>query len=129
MEQLDAPDADSPNAPWHGQDNVLPVDIPIGPSFNCDAGIAANIALVVAGSYMKWVNAAFTQGSLLLSLRYLVATVIVLSGVMMGAKAYVDANIKSVDVSFQSSHLHPTPRRHKILLLFTCGGDVFWGTQ
>jgi len=93
------------------------------------AGIAANIALVVAGSYMKWVNAAFTQGSLLLSLRYLVATVIVLSGVMMGAKAYVDANIKSVDVRFQSSHLHPTPRRHKILLLVTCGGDVFWALR
>jgi ATP:ADP antiporter, AAA family len=62
------------------------------------AGIAANIALVVAGNYMKWVNAALTSGSLLLSLRYLVATVLVLSGVMMGAKLYIDGNIKSVDV-------------------------------
>lgn len=62
------------------------------------AGIAANIALVVAGSYMKWVNATLTGGSLLLSLRYLVATVLVLSGVMMSAKLYVDGNIKSVDV-------------------------------
>ena len=47
---------------------------------------------------MKWVNAALTSGSLLLSLRYLVATVLVLSGVMMGAKLYIDGNIKSVDV-------------------------------
>lgn len=58
---------------------------------------------MVAGSYMKWVNATFTQGSLLLSLRYLVATVIVLSGVMMAAKAFVDGNIKSVDVSRSAS--------------------------
>jgi hypothetical protein len=47
---------------------------------------------------MKWVNAALTSGSLLLSLRYLVATVLVLSGVMMGAKLYIDGNIESVDV-------------------------------
>ena len=48
---------------------------------------------------MKWVNAALTRGSLLLSLRYLVATVIVLSGVMMTAKAYIDRNIATADVS------------------------------
>lgn len=65
---------------------------------SASAGIAANIALVVAGNYMKWVNTALTSGSLLLSLRYLVATVLVLSGVMMGAKLYIDGNIKSVDV-------------------------------
>lgn len=62
------------------------------------AGIAANIALVVAGSYMKWVNRTLTGGSLLLSLRYLVATVLVLSGVMMSAKLYIDRNLQSVDV-------------------------------
>ena len=60
---------------------------------------------MVAGSYMKWVNAALTSGSLLLSLRYLVATVLVLSGVMMGAKLYIDNNIESVDVRTLQSHL------------------------
>lgn len=61
-------------------------------------GIAANLALVVAGNYMKWVNKALTQGSLLLSLRYLVATVLVMSGVMMLAKAFIDTNITSIEV-------------------------------
>lgn len=65
----------------------------------CLQGIAANLALVVAGNYMKWVNAAFTQGSVLLSLRYLVSTVVVMSGVMMASKLYMDANIKSIEVS------------------------------
>ena len=35
-------------------------------------GIAANIALVVAGNYMKWVNRSLTGGSLAVSLQVLV---------------------------------------------------------
>lgn len=61
-------------------------------------GIAANLALVVAGNYMKWVNAAFTQGSVLLSLRYLVSTVVVMSGVMLASKLYMDKTIKSNEI-------------------------------
>ena len=34
-------------------------------------GIAANIALVVAGNYMKWVNRSLTGGSLAVSLQVL----------------------------------------------------------
>eukprot|EP00891_Asterochloris_glomerata_P004312 jgi/Astpho2/4312/gw1.00065.20.1_t len=51
-------------------------------------GIAANIALVVAGNYMKWVNKAFTRGNTLLSLRTLVGTVTMLTVLMMAAKAF-----------------------------------------
>ena len=72
-------------------------------------GIAANLALVVAGNYMKWVNKALTQGSLLLSLRYLVATVLVMSGVMMLAKAFIDTNITSIEVRVLARSR--TPRR------------------
>lgn len=71
---------------------------PTASVFACAQGIAANLALVVAGNYMKWVNATFTQGSVLLSLRYLVSTVVVMSGVMMASKLYMDANIKSIEV-------------------------------
>ncbi len=59
---------------------------------------------------MKWVNKALTQGSLLLSLRYLVATVLVMSGVMMLAKGFIDTNITSIEVrvlacpGFRSRH-------------------------
>ncbi|KAK9820325.1 hypothetical protein WJX72_008977 [[Myrmecia] bisecta] len=56
-------------------------------------GISANVALVVAGNYMKYVNRVLTQGSLLLSLRWLVGTVVVLTGVMMAAKAFTDRYI------------------------------------
>ena len=91
------------------------------------AGIAANIALVVAGNYMKWVNAALTSGSLLLSLRYLVATVLVLSGVMMGAKLYIDGNIKSVDVRPRRPAWRPpglllSPPRSASRLKMYCSG-------
>ena len=61
-------------------------------------GIAANIALVVAGNYMKWVNKAFTRGNTLLSLRTLVGTVTVLTVLMMAAKAFVDRNVKRPEV-------------------------------
>ena len=61
-------------------------------------GIAANIALVVAGNYMKWVNKAFTRGNTLLSLRTLVGTVTLLTVLMMAAKAFVDRNVKRPEV-------------------------------
>lgn len=54
-------------------------------------GISANFALVVAGNYMKYVNTRLTQGSMLVSLRLLVGTVVVMTAVMMAAKAWVDA--------------------------------------
>ena len=57
-------------------------------------GISANFALVVAGNYMKFVNTNLTQGSMLVSLRLLVGTVVVMTAVMMGAKAWVDGSIK-----------------------------------
>lgn len=60
-------------------------------------GIAANIALVVAGNYMKWVNGPLAGGSMILSLRYLVGTVVALSVVMFGAKAYVDARVVTAE--------------------------------
>ncbi len=53
-------------------------------------GVAANIALVVAGSYMKFVNSHVTGGSALISLRVLVGTVVAVSAVMMGTKAVID---------------------------------------
>lgn len=57
-------------------------------------GISANFALVVAGNYMKYVNTNLTQGSMLVSLRLLVGTVVVMTAVMMSAKAWVDRSIK-----------------------------------
>lgn len=57
-------------------------------------GISANFALVVAGNYMKFVNTNWTQGSMLLSLRFLVGTVVAMTAVMLGAKAWVDSSIK-----------------------------------
>lgn len=57
-------------------------------------GISANFALVVAGNYMKYVNTNLTQGSMLVSLRLLVGTVVVMTAVMMVAKAWVDSSIK-----------------------------------
>ncbi|KAL3133509.1 hypothetical protein ABBQ38_007368 [Trebouxia sp. C0009 RCD-2024] len=57
-------------------------------------GISANFALVVAGNYMKFVNTNLTQGSMLVSLRLLVGTVVAMTAVMMGAKAWVDNSIK-----------------------------------
>lgn len=61
-------------------------------------GIAANIALVVGGNYMKWVNRSLGGGSGQASLHLLVTTVVVMSGVMMAAKLYIDRNIHRDEV-------------------------------
>ena len=72
-------------------------------------GIAANIALVVSGNYMKWVNSSLAGGSLQLSLQYLVGTVVVMSAVMMAAKLYIDRNISRDEVMRLPPHPVPTP--------------------
>lgn len=55
----------------------------------------------------------FLQGSMILSLRYLVSTIVVLTGFMMLAKAYVDKNI-CVPVERQGSkNLKPKKKRKK----------------
>jgi AAA family ATP:ADP antiporter len=55
--------------------------------------IGANIALVIAGTYIRWVNAVLPAGSQLLGLRVLVGTVLAMSVAMFGAKAYIDAKV------------------------------------
>ena len=61
-------------------------------------GIAANMALVVSGNYMKWVNRSLAGGSLQLSLQLLVSTVVAMIAVMMAAKLYIDRNIHRDEV-------------------------------
>lgn len=68
-------------------------------------GISANFALVVAGNYMKFVNTSYTQGSMLLSLRYLVGTIAVMTAVMLTAKGWVDRGLKGPE--------EPKPPRKK----------------
>ena len=58
-------------------------------------GISANIALVIAGNFIKYVNKTFTGGSLQLSFNYLIGTVVVMSAAMLGAKLFMDKNVKS----------------------------------
>ncbi|CAD7698815.1 unnamed protein product [Ostreobium quekettii] len=58
-------------------------------------GVSANIALVIAGNFIKFVNKSFAGGSMQLSFHYLIGTVIVMTAAMMGAKLYIDKNIKS----------------------------------
>lgn len=53
-------------------------------------GVAANLALVVAGHFTKTVNG-MAGGCMLTALRTMVATVVALTGVMWGAKALMDA--------------------------------------
>lgn len=56
-------------------------------------GIAANVALVLAGSWVKWVNSNLVPlagGSTQAMLNYLMGGVVVLTGVMMGAKFSLD---------------------------------------
>lgn len=53
-------------------------------------GVAANLALVVAGHFTKVVNS-MAAGSMLTALRTMVATVVALTGVMWAAKALMDA--------------------------------------
>jgi AAA family ATP:ADP antiporter len=55
--------------------------------------IGANIALVIAGTYIRWVNSVLPPGSQLLGLRVLVGTVLVMSVAMFGAKGYIDAKV------------------------------------
>ncbi|KAL6769658.1 hypothetical protein ACKKBG_A31875 [Auxenochlorella protothecoides x Auxenochlorella symbiontica] len=56
-------------------------------------GIAANVALVIAGSYLKWVNASVAHGNTQLMLNVLVGTVIAMSGVMAVAKFVIDTYV------------------------------------
>lgn len=103
-------------------------------------GIAANIALVVAGNYMKWVNKAFTRGNTLLSLRTLVGTVTMLTVLMMAAKAFVDRNVKRPEVvsllCTASARLQPvhaasskyTPLLYSPLRRPLCIGGQAWQT-
>lgn len=58
-------------------------------------GISANIALVIAGNFIKYVNKTFTGGSLQLSFNYLIGSVVVMSAAMLGAKLFMDKNVKS----------------------------------
>lgn len=82
-------------------------------------GIAANIALVVSGNYMKWVNRSLAGGSLQLSLQYLVTTVVVMSGVMMAAKLYIDRNIHREEVR-RPALAPPSGAGHTLVLPCTC---------
>lgn len=56
-------------------------------------GIAANIALVVAGNYVKWISRTVTQGAMGASLQLLVASVVGMTALMMATKAFVDRAI------------------------------------
>eukprot|EP00884_Botryococcus_braunii_P005587 jgi/Botrbrau1/15029/Bobra.320_2s0006.3 len=56
-------------------------------------GIAANIALVVAGNYVKWISKTVTQGVMGSSLQILVASVVGMTALMMATKAFVDRTI------------------------------------
>ena len=53
-------------------------------------GIAANVALVLAGSWVKWVNGTLTGGNTQAMLNYLVGGIVLLTGVMMCAKWALD---------------------------------------
>ena len=53
-------------------------------------GIAANVALVLAGSWVKWVNGTLAGGNTQAMLNYLVGGIVLLTGVMMGAKWALD---------------------------------------
>lgn len=56
-------------------------------------GISANIALVIAGAYIKMVTGSWSQGDTLTSLRLLVGTVVVMSGVMFLSKRRIDVRV------------------------------------
>ncbi|PRW58365.1 ADP,ATP carrier 1 isoform A [Chlorella sorokiniana] len=56
-------------------------------------GIAANVALVLSGSWVKWVNATLVPaagGSTQAMLNYLIGTIVLATGVMMAAKFALD---------------------------------------
>jgi len=61
-------------------------------------GISANVALVMAGNFIKYVNSAFTGGSLQLSFNYLIGAVVAMTSVMLCAKLFIDKNVKSQHV-------------------------------
>jgi AAA family ATP:ADP antiporter len=56
-------------------------------------GIAANIALVVAGAFIKFANSTLAAGSQLLSLRLLIGTIMATTVLMFAAKSFVDRRI------------------------------------
>jgi AAA family ATP:ADP antiporter len=56
-------------------------------------GIAANVALVVAGAFIKFANSSIAAGSQLLSLRVLVGTIMATTALMFLAKSFVDSRI------------------------------------
>eukprot|EP00193_Tetraselmis_chui_P017386 CAMPEP_0177784230 /NCGR_PEP_ID=MMETSP0491_2-20121128/19569_1 /TAXON_ID=63592 /ORGANISM="Tetraselmis chuii, Strain PLY429" /LENGTH=651 /DNA_ID=CAMNT_0019304941 /DNA_START=222 /DNA_END=2178 /DNA_ORIENTATION=- len=53
-------------------------------------GISANVALVVAGNYIKWVNRGPGAGDVYISLLWLVGTVVAMSGLMCLSKNFID---------------------------------------
>lgn len=55
--------------------------------------IGANIALVIAGCYIRTVNSMLPQGGQLLGLRVLVGTVLAMSAAMFASKAYIDSRV------------------------------------
>lgn len=53
-------------------------------------GMSANLALIMSGSYIKWVNSGPAAGGIGASLNWLVGTIVVSSGVMCIAKHLID---------------------------------------
>eukprot|EP00873_Tetraselmis_striata_P001273 jgi/Tetstr1/421537/TSEL_012484.t1 len=54
-------------------------------------GISANVALVVAGNYIKWVNRGPAAADVYVGLTWLVGTVVVMSALMCAAKNFIDS--------------------------------------
>eukprot|EP00242_Pyramimonas_sp_CCMP2087_P010854 CAMPEP_0198199640 /NCGR_PEP_ID=MMETSP1445-20131203/2872_1 /TAXON_ID=36898 /ORGANISM="Pyramimonas sp., Strain CCMP2087" /LENGTH=489 /DNA_ID=CAMNT_0043869525 /DNA_START=849 /DNA_END=2318 /DNA_ORIENTATION=- len=62
-------------------------------------GIAANVALVISGNYINLINRTVARGSIQASLQWLIGTVVVTTGLMIGAKWFMD--------NLMPAHLRP----------------------
>lgn len=79
-------------------------------------GIAANVALVLAGSWVKWVNANLVPlagGSTQAMLNYLVGGIVCLTGVMMAAKFALDNWCVGDYCAIDADGTKPTAKKKK----------------
>uniref|UniRef100_A0A383WNC7 ADP,ATP carrier protein n=1 Tax=Tetradesmus obliquus TaxID=3088 RepID=A0A383WNC7_TETOB len=56
-------------------------------------GILANVGLIAAGSFTRFVTEGLAKGNEVLSLQILVGAILVMTAMMCGVKAYVDAHV------------------------------------
>ncbi|GBF98341.1 plastidic ATP ADP-transporter [Raphidocelis subcapitata] len=77
---------------WSLADDVCSVDE--AKTLYPKLGIAANVGLVLAGSFTRLVNEGVARGNGVLSVQIQCAAVVVMAGVMCAAKAFVDSQVR-----------------------------------